>query len=381
MPMNVLHIIVGLDSGGAERMLQRLVAFDAGNPACRHSVVSLTDAGTIGPQLRRSGIDVQALGLRSLLDLPRVFWRLLGVVRASRPDIVQTWMYHADLLGGLAARLAGRYPVVWCVRTTNLPAGTRSVTALLRWLCARLSGWIPDAIVCAAQASRSAHAAIGYDATKMVVVPNGYDFSRLAASADERLAWRAEHGVGAHELVVGSIGRWHADKDPDNFVQMAARLGPQDARLRFLMVGRGLDANNPQLLRSVAASAMAHRFILAGERKDTPQCLAAMDVFCLHSRNEGFPNVLAEAMAMGLPCVTTDVGDAAMLLGDANQVVPKEAPAALAQAVARMLGMDPAARQALGARARARVQMHFTIGAARAGFESVYLRLLPGARR
>ena len=378
--MNILHVIVGLESGGAERTLQRIIEWDAGNAACTHCVVSLTGAGTIGPELQRQGVDVQVLGLRSAWDLPRVFWRLRGMVRASRPDIVQTWMYHADFLGGLAARLAGRVPVVWCVRTTDPPAGDRAATAVLRWVCARLSHSIPDVIVCAAQASRASHVGIGYNAAKMVVVPNGYDFSRLTATADERGAWRARHGVAQDHLVVGSMGRWHADKDPDNFIEMAAVLGRQDDRLRFLMVGRGLDDTNPALMRSIEGSGMARRFVLAGERKDVPQCLAAMDVFCLHSSNEGFPNVLAEAMAMGLPCVTTDVGDAAMLLGNADYVVPKQDPVALARCVARLLQLEPTVRQALGARARDRVRSQFTMAAARAGFESVYRRLLNRGR-
>ncbi len=123
------------------------------------------------------------------------------------------------------------------------------------------------------------------------------------------------------------------------------------------------------------------RFVLAGESKDVPLCLAAMDVFCLHSRNEGFPNVLAEAMAMGLPCVTTDVGDAAMLLGDCGHVVPKQDAAALADGVTRLLQLDPLARQALGQRARARVLAQFTIAATRTGFEAVYQRLLNEGRR
>nr|WHW29511.1 putative glycosyl transferase, group 1 [uncultured bacterium] len=377
--MKILHVIVGLESGGAERTLQRMVECDAGNAAVTHSIVSLTGTGAIGPELQRAGIDVQALGLHSVLDLPRVFWRLLGAIRKTRPDIVQTWMYHADFLGGLAAWLAGRYPVVWCVRTTDLPAGKRSVTAILRWACARLSHWIPDQIVCAAQASRATHAALGYDAAKMVVVANGYDFSRFEATLEERRAWREQHGIATEEMVVGSIGRWHADKDPDNFIRMAGVLGRQHARLRFLMVGRGLHNTNTALMHSLECSGMAARFVLVGERKDVPQCLAAMDIFCLHSRTEAFPNVLAEAMAMGLPCVTTDVGDAALLLNDCGHVVPKKDTAALAQGVTRLLQMEPADRLALGARARARVRGRFTIAAARAGFESVYQRLLNGA--
>jgi glycosyltransferase involved in cell wall biosynthesis len=329
--------------------------------------------------LRQAGVVVFALGLRSLLDLPRAFGQLFRIIRARNPDIVQTWMYHADFLGGLAAKMGSDCPVVWGVRTTDVPVGGAPATALLRWICARLSHWLPDRIVCAAQASRQSHEAIGYDARKMLVIPNGYDLSRLTASSEERRETRARFGIAEDELVIGSVGRLHADKDPENFVRMAALLASRHARLCFLMVGRGIDDHSESLRRCIAGLGGAGRFILIGERADVPQCLAAMDVFCLHSRNEGFPNVLAEAMAMGLPCVTTDVGDAAMLISDVGIVVPRENPERLAKAIEELMRLSPLERKTLGARAKARIQDRYSIEAIRARFDALYQKLASGA--
>lgn len=374
--MNVLHIIIGLNVGGAEMMLKRLVESHAGNLAYRHVVVSLTDIGKLGPQLQSGGVKVCSLGMRSSFGIPLVLWRLVRLIRTTRPDIVQTWMYHADLLGGLAARMAGNRNVIWGIRTTDVRAGGSSATVIVRWLCARISRWVPQVIVCAAEASRRSHIAVGYDATKMVVIPNGYDFSWLRASAGERETLRDQCGINQNDVVMGSLGRFHAVKDQENFVSAAGLLAPQYQQLRFLMVGRGLDWDNSQLEDWIDRSGCKDRFVLLGERKDVPQCLAAMDIFCLHSRTEGFPNVLVEAMAMGLPCVTTDVGDAAMLLADTGMVVPSADSAALAQGVRQLLALDQVARLALGMRAKARVEAEFSMARARERFEKIYRQVL-----
>jgi glycosyltransferase involved in cell wall biosynthesis len=370
--MNILHIIIGLDIGGAEMMLKRLVESHLGNHAYRHVVVSLTDMGKLGEQIQSNGVEVYSLGMRSAFGIPLVLWRLVRLIRVSRPDIVQTWMYHADLLGGLAARMSGNRHVIWGIRTTDIRAGGSSATVFVRWLCARLSRWVPQVIVCAAEASRQSHIAVGYDATKMVVVPNGYDFFWLKASTDERKSLREKCGINQNDVVVGSLGRFHAVKDQENFVRAAGFLAPQYPQLRFLMVGRGLNWDNVQLVEWIVSTGCKDRFVLLDERKDVPQCLAAMDVFCLHSRTEGFPNVLAEAMAMGLPCITTDVGDAADILGDDDFVVPVKNSASLADALLRMCDLDPVDRKILGERNAKKVREEYGIEKIRQKYEEVY---------
>lgn len=377
--IRILHIIIGLDVGGAEMVLMRMVKAHLGNPARRNVVVSLTDMGELGSQLKSMGVEVHALGMRSVFGIPMVLWRLIQLIRQYRPAIVQTWMYHADLLGGLAAHIAGNPCVIWGIRTTDIRAGGASATFFVRWLCARLSRWVPGTIVCAAEASRQSHIAVGYDAKKMVVVPNGFDFSWLKASFEERQSLREQCGIGRNDVVVGSVGRYHADKDQENFVRSAVLLAPQYPQLRFLMVGRGLDWDNAKLINSIDSTGFKSRFILLGERKDVPHCLAAMDIFCLHSRTEGFPNVLAEAMAMGLPCVATNVGDAAMLLADAGVVVPQGDSAALAQGVRQLLGLEHDARHALGVRAKVRVEAEFSMARASERYEEIYRQVLEKA--
>jgi glycosyltransferase involved in cell wall biosynthesis len=370
--MYVLHIIAGLNVGGAELMLKRLVEPHDEGTGYRHAVISLTDIGTVGRQLQTLGVEVQALNMRSAADIPRTLWQLVRMIRASRPDVVQTWMYHADLLGGLAARIAGNRNVIWGIRTTEIQSGGSRITSIVRNVCAVLSRQVPHKIVCAAEASRRVHMALGYDAPRMVVIPNGFDLSRLVATPDQRAVLRARCGFSGDDVVVGSVGRFHPVKDQENFVRAAGLLAQQHTRVRFLMIGRGLDAQNRELVHWIQRTGHPDRFMLLGERTDVPTCLAAMDIFCLSSRTEGFPNVVGEAMAMGLPCVVTNVGDAAMLVAATGVVVPKEDPVALAQGLTRVLEMAHGARQQLGHEARARICAEFTIAHARERFEAIY---------
>lgn len=374
--MKIQHVIIGLNVGGAELMLMRLVASHIDNPNYHHTVVSLSDVGPVGQQLRELGIEVVALGLNSIFQLPSVFFRLFKLIRCQRPDIVQTWMYHADLLGGLAARLAGNRHVVWGVRTTDVRAGGSNVTAMVRRMCAWLSHSIPHTIVCAAEASRQVHVALGYDAERMKVVPNGFDMSQLVATAEQRQNLRAQFGFQEKELVVGSLGRFNPVKDQESFVRAAGILAQLYPNVRFMMVGRNLNANNTKLIRWITETGHDDRFVLLDERSDVPVCLSAMDMFCLHSRTEGFPNVLGEAMAMGLACVATDVGDAALLLGDSGVVVPKQEPAALAKGLEELLTLTPAERASLGQKARQRIHDEYTMLRTREHYEAIYSEVL-----
>lgn len=367
----VLHVISGLGIGGAETALYRLIRSSHGGQF-RHAVVSLTPGGTVATMLRTLDVDVTTFDFRTA-PLSG-FFGLLALIRRRRPAIVQTWLYHADMVGGIAARLAGGRNVVWGIRTTDLTTGDAKLTVAVKKLCAYLSRRVPSAIVCVAEAARRAHVNTGYDGSRMVVIPNGFDLEQLVVAPTQAAALREECGVPPAAIVIGTLGRFNASKDQENFVRAAGVLAQRDGRLRFLMIGRGVDRDNLELAHWIDATGHAESFVLLGERADVPVCLAAMDIFCLSSRAEGFPNVVGEAMAVGLPCVVTDVGDAALLVGDAGVVVPKEDSAALAAGMAKLLDMGEARRH-LETRAKERIRTEFSLERTRERFEALYRRL------
>lgn len=367
--LRILHVVSGLKVGGAEMMLHRLIVASAGE-AYDHWVVSLGVSGGMKKRFEDSGIHLISLDFKSAPFF--AFIELIKVIRSSNADIVQTWLYHADFLGGLAARIAGIKNIIWGIRTTDIHGGRFGTATIVRKVCAWLSKCVPRLIVCAAEASRKAHVAFGYDARRMLVIPNGFDLSRFVPNPKERLALRHQCGFDEHLVVVGFLGRFHADKDQASFIRAAGIVASAHPNVRFLMVGRDLVTGNVQLQSWVNATGYAERFMLFGERADVPACLTAMDVFCLSSRTEGFPNVVGEAMAMGLPCVVTDVGDAAMLVADTGVVVPKEDAAALAGGIERLLEMSVPQREQLGQRGKARIHSDFSMEKVRVRFETLY---------
>lgn len=374
--MKIIHVITSLNVGGAEQALERLLLT---TPDAQYNtlVISLKNLGKIGEELQSRGFEVVALNMRSFLAFPVGIFRLYRIICQFQSDIVQTWLYHADLIGGVAAKIVGVKCIIWGIRTTELDSGSK-LTAWIRKLLARLSYVIPAKIVCVAEASRKKHIALGYDASKMVVIGNGFELSQMHSTPELRAALRLSAGLSDSDVVIGTLGRLSQEKGQDVFVRSAGLIAQEYPNVRFLMVGRGLEPVNETLMRWINATGFADRFVLMGERRDIAVVLSAMDIFCLPSRSEGFPNVLGEAMAMGLPCVTTDVGDAGVLLGDTGILVQKDDYEALAVGLKQMLDMSQDEKTALGERARLRVQNEFTMDRMRKKFEAVYAEILAG---
>ncbi len=363
-PLAVMHVITGLGTGGAEAMLYKLVLETRARRGVRHAVVSLMGDGTYGPKLRAEGVAVTTLGMRQGVPDPAAVLRLARVVRRERPDVLQTWMYHSDLSGGIVGRLAG-IPVVWGIHYAD--GDPRAVKPMTRWIraaCARLSGTLPARIVCCAESARRSHAALGYRADRMRVIPNGFAIDRFAPSAQARSEVRAELALPPRAPVVGWVARFHPDKDPGNFLAAAARVARERPDAYFLAMGEGLSGSNAELRGVVESAGLdAARLRLLGARSDAPRIFAAMDVLASSSRREAFPNVLGEAMLSGVPCAATDCGDCAEIIGSTGRIVPARDPAELARALLDLLSRPPDERAALGRAARARVMARYDMRA------------------
>ena len=378
--MRILHIIVSLSSDGAQIMLKRLIESDS-KSAPDTIVVSLTSLDGIGKSLRDQGVMLHALNMSSALGFPAAIWRLVKLIRKYKPDIVQTWMYHADFLGGLAARMAGNKNIVWGVHTSFLSIRTSAGTIMLRKACALLSRWVPKKIVLVAESAKKTHVSIGYDESIMVVIPNGFDFSCFFTTKENRILSRESFSFFEKDFVVGCVGRFHPDKGQKNFIKAAAIVARTHLNVKFLLVGRGCDSSNSKLMGWLNRYSMEDRCILLGERKDVAGCLAAMDVFCMPSRFETFPVALGEAMLMGLPCVATDVGDTAILTGDTVILVSPQDEQSLASGILRVLDLSNEKRYQMGQRAKLHVMNEFSIEKTRERFEVLYREILSEARR
>jgi glycosyltransferase involved in cell wall biosynthesis len=311
---------------------------------------------------------------------PVALIRLCRTIRRLNPEVIQTWMYHADLIGGVAARLVGTRSVVWGIRNSFAALRELSLSArMAARICALMSRVIPSAIVCNSARAALRHQEIGYLRDKFVVIPNGFDLSRFAIDDSARQRVRREWGVGESEVLLGCVARWDLQKDHANLLHALAVLSSKHPNFRCVLVGAQMSVENRELAALVRGLPIADRLILAGSREDIPAVMNSLDLHVLPSAGEAFPNVVAEAMACGTPCVVTDVGDAALVVGDAGWVVPPRDSSALAKAMdAGISSIAVEGRGSLGERCRRRIAENFSLEKTVAAYESVWRQVAKG---
>lgn len=365
----ITHIITGLNVGGAERALYTLLTNGLEGPFCNR-VISLMGPGYYGPLLEDAGIPLTCLQMPRGLPTPRALWRLRMAMRRDPPDIVQGWMYHGNLAASLAGRLAGRgVPIAWNVRASLHALDTEKTTtrAIIR-LGARLS-LRPNAIVYNSARSRTQHREIGYEDDSDVVIPNGFDPKTWRGDAAARAQARQHLGLGPAEMVIGYVGRGHPQKDIATLARAFDQVRQLRQNVRLICIGRDIDTQVP-------ADCSRDGIQFLGVRSDVPILMPAFDLLCLSSRSESFPNVIGEAMSCGVPCVTTNVGDAADIVGETGWVVPPGDSTALARALGAAMDTPGFELRLLGAAARAHIEQELSIDTIVARYVALYADLI-----
>lgn len=376
--IKVMHVITTLGPAGAETMLCRLAS---GMDASRfeNEVVSLTGILDLADRMQRIGVCVRTLGMKASVPNPLLVLRLAQWIRDSKPDVIQTWMYHANFVGAFAARLAGNVPVVWGIHDSglDLSMGNRR-TMLVNRACALLSRKYAARIVCCSEASLRLHKELRYAAEKLEVIPNGFDVEQVKPDPAAHASLREELGIPAETLLIGIVARFHPHKDHHNFIEAAARLRKELPVVHFLLCGLDITWQNSQLAEWIEAAGLRDCCHLLGVRQDVSRLFAGMDIATTASRCEAFPIAVGEAMACGTPCVVTDVGDSALIVGETGTVVAPGDPHALAEAWRKLIVAGPAVRHRLGLAARRRVQQHFALPAIVERYQAIYGKLAAG---
>lgn len=374
-PIRVTHVIPGLEVGGAEMMLYKLLSA-SDRERFEPSVISLSDLGALAPRIADLGVPVSALQMTRGRLQARPLGRLARRLAARRPDVVHTWMYHADLLGGAMARATGRAKVIWGLRGSVDAQLSKRSSRMAARACTHASRWLPDRVVSCSERLAEMHIELGYDPARMMVIPNGFDLSLFKPDAELRALSRRELDADGEVRLVGLVGRYDPQKDHRTFLRAARELAGARADVRFVIAGPGVDSANGELARMIAELQIGERCHLLGALEDPRGVLNSLDVLvCSSAYGEGFPNVIGEAMACRVPCVTTDVGDAARIVADTGRVVAIGDWGALAREVLALLELEPGARDELGALARARIERDFSLPIVARRFEELYKEL------
>jgi glycosyltransferase involved in cell wall biosynthesis len=378
--MKIVYIITDVSIGGAQMMLYKLLS-RMSRERFTPVVVSLMGQGTVGDRIEALDIPVYTIEMKSGKPTPGSIWRLIRTVRQLKPDLIQGWMYHGNLAGQLTRGFVPKpVPVLWSVRNSLYSLGyEKSITEALIQLCAKLS-YLPNKVIYNSKISAKQHEKVGYRADKSVVIPNGFETEIFTPLVEAVSYVRRELAIPLNTLLIGLIGRYHPVKDHPTFLQAAALLlkNYSDLTVQFVLSGAEVDCDNQSLCGLVKELGLVDRIHLLGERQDIPRLTAALDIASCSSYTEAFPNVIGEAMSCGVPCVVTDVGDSAWIVGNTGRVVPPRNPEALANAWKELIALGAEGREVLGKAARSRIIEYFSIDSVVAQYESLYESAIAG---
>jgi len=368
--IRVLHVVSGLIAGGAENMLLRLSSGHAAGAATHHKVFALRD-GPMRDRFVAAGVDVHIRPVSSLASFMGAMLALRRLILSWNPHVIQGWMYHGNLAATLAAGYSNRARIVWNIRQTLYDiAREKGATARVIKLNAALSRW-PRRVVYNSSLSRKQHEEFGFSSTNAMYIANGVDTDVMSPVPARRKSLREEAGLSS-AFVVGMAARCHPMKSHDVFLRAVAACTNDIPNIAIVLAGRGVEGD-PVVAATVEKSGLASRIRYLGELREMSGFYDLLDVCCLSSSwGEGFPNVLAEAMAFGVPCVATRVGDSAMVIGEGGFCVDIGAEQEMATRIIEIARMSTESREALSAAARARVVDRFDIRTIAADYQRLY---------
>lgn len=362
MLMRVLHCITGMTGDGAQRMLLRLTesmsAFGV-----ESSVVNLGEPHGVAHLFERIGVRVWSLSITPTASGALVgARRLRHIVSQTEPDIVQGWMYHANIITFLARVAQRQGPVLlWNIRRGLDDYRQRQLkTRCVIRSNAALSRMIDGVVYCSHE-SKLQHEQFGFNPKSSAVVENGFDSEKFKPRPESRQAFRRQYGIRDDQIVVGNIGRFDLAKGHTFLIEAFSKVLAVEPKAVLVLIGRGVDESNAELASVLHSCGCRDRVLLLGEQERVEQMIPAFDIYCSASISEGFPNALSEAMACGVVCVATDTGASRQVVGGIGRVVAPRSVEQLAEALIAAIGDGAESRQVAGQYGRERIVTQYAL--------------------
>lgn len=375
MSLSVLHVLPGLGFGGTEFVVARLARAERAL-GVQNRILYLKGDGPLVEDLRKDGVPCDRLTKRAGLSA-LVRWIFPTKEKEPSFDLIHGWLYSGNLMAGVLARGRPGTRLIWNLMQANLsPAVNSPKTRLLMRVGAHFSTPWPDRIVYNSLAAQRAHEGIGFDSSKMVMIPNGVDTDRFQPNPEARVQFRNEWELSPEAIVLGHLARWDPQKDHRTLVEAFTLLVGQGVNAHLFMAGPGVTKENPLLMKWIQETGVPERFHLLGSIDNAPRFLAGLDIFCLSSLGESSSYALAEAMACGVPAVATNVGDARDVVGETGVVVPPAQPQAFCEGILRLTSLSSAARTHQGVLARDRIVQNYSFKKMVGAYQTLYRSIL-----
>ncbi len=369
--MKILHVIISTEIGGAQKSLYRLILNDKQND---HTVISLTRIEKIGLKMIQDQFQIFSINMNGYFEFYKIF-KLIYLMHKTKPDIIQTWMYDADLLAGTIAKLMGFKKIFWNIRSNNYVINkdiSKRTTRLKAKVCSYLSKIIPLKIISNSRQSIDVHSTIGYDINKFLLIPNGFDTDIFKPIPKARIKIRRVLKIKDDEIVLGSIGRYDSTKGYFYLIDSLSALNKENIRFKVILIGNKINQGNKDLMKKIKENNLENRVFLLGEKNNIPYYLNAFDIFILSSNSEAFPNILGEAMSSAIPCISTDVGDVRSILGNYGFFVPTNNFIKMARAIKKVMSLSIETRAKIGLKCRERIEKNYSIYQTVKKYQSAY---------
>ena len=376
--IKIIHIINNLSTGGAERMLFNLIS-------CIHmnsfdiSVFSLQGKGELSVEIEKLGIPIFYFGIFRKRDFVFKFLKLMLAIIKFKPDLVQTWLYQSNIIGGVATKIVSSSKIIWSLHATILKPGlTKKSTKFIIKLSSILSGFIPDKIICCSHSSYNDHKVIGFKENKMIVIPNGINTTEYNFTNSNEFYLNSKLNIINEKVkYIGMVGRYHKMKRHDIFFHAAKIVSDKYPFLRFIICGYKINKTNQVLMKLINSFEIGTKIYLLDNITTMPELYSSLDVLVTTSSyGEAFPLTICEAMACKIPVLSTDVGDSAYIINDLNMIIPINEPILLAEKIEKIILLDTMSLNKIGEKNRTRIKNLFDINEVAKLYKNQYLQLL-----